>query len=45
VLGVREKFSATNHNAVPQEGIFVYQWAKQADGKFRLKQLVGPAGA
>jgi len=45
VLGVREKFSASNHNAVPQEGIFVYQWAKQPDGKFRLKQLVGPAGS
>lgn len=45
VLGVREKLSPSNHNAVPQEGIFVYQWAKQPDGKFRLKQLVGPAGS
>jgi branched-chain amino acid transport system substrate-binding protein len=43
VLGVREKFSASDHNAVPQEGIFVYQWVKQPDGKFRLKQLVGPS--
>jgi branched-chain amino acid transport system substrate-binding protein len=43
VLGVREKFSPTDHNAVPQEGIFIYQWAKQPDGKFRLKQLVGPS--
>lgn len=43
VIGVREKFSATEHNAVPQDGIFVYQWSKQPDGKFRLKQLVGPS--
>ena len=43
VLGVRERFSSSNHNAVPEEGIFIYQWAKQPDGKFRLKQLVGPS--
>jgi branched-chain amino acid transport system substrate-binding protein len=43
VLGVRERFSASNHNAVPQEGIFIYEWVKQPDGKFRLKQLVGPS--
>lgn len=43
VLDVHERFSSSNHDAVGLEGIFIYQWAKQPDGKFRLKQLVGPS--
>ena len=43
VLGVRERFTPQDHNAVPQEGVFIYQWEKDSAGKFRLKQLVGPS--
>jgi branched-chain amino acid transport system substrate-binding protein len=42
VLGVRERFSADSHDAVPPDGIAVYQWARNG-GAWGLKQLVGPA--
>jgi branched-chain amino acid transport system substrate-binding protein len=41
VLGVQEKFSASDHNACPEACIFLYQWDRQGD-KWRLKQLQGP---
>jgi branched-chain amino acid transport system substrate-binding protein len=41
VLGAREKLAPSDHNAVPQEGIFVYQWVKNGD-HWALKQLMAP---
>jgi branched-chain amino acid transport system substrate-binding protein len=41
VLGVRERFSADDHDAVPPDAIAVYQWAKNG-ATWSLKQLVGP---
>jgi branched-chain amino acid transport system substrate-binding protein len=44
VLGAREHFSASNHNAVADDGLFVYQWAR-AGTRWGLKQLAGPGSA
>jgi ABC-type branched-subunit amino acid transport system substrate-binding protein len=41
-LAVREKFSPSDHEAVPPDGVCVYQWVKNGDRWF-LRQLVGPA--
>jgi ABC-type branched-subunit amino acid transport system substrate-binding protein len=42
-LGVREQFTPTNHDAVPADSLFVYQWARAGD-RWTLKQLAGPTG-
>lgn len=42
LLGVRETFSSTDHDAVPPDGLFVYQWGKTG-AQWGLKQLAGPA--
>jgi hypothetical protein len=42
LVGVHEHFAPDDHDAVPVDGLFVYQWAKGAD-HWGLKQLVGPA--
>jgi branched-chain amino acid transport system substrate-binding protein len=42
-LGVREQFTPTNHDAVPADSLFVYQWARAGD-RWNLKQLAGPTG-
>ena len=41
-LAVREKFSPSDHEAVPADGVCVYQWVKSGD-RWSLRQLVGPA--
>jgi branched-chain amino acid transport system substrate-binding protein len=41
VLGVRERFAADDHDAVPMDSLSVYQWAKNGD-RWGLKQLTGP---
>ena len=41
-LGVREKFSPADHEAVALDGVAVYQWARSGSRWF-LHQLVGPA--
>jgi branched-chain amino acid transport system substrate-binding protein len=41
VLGVRERFAADDHDAVPLDGLGVYQWVKNGD-HWGLKQLIGP---
>lgn len=41
VLGVRERFAPDDHDAVPLDGLGVYQWVKNGD-RWSLKQLVGP---
>jgi branched-chain amino acid transport system substrate-binding protein len=38
VLGVHEHFSPTDHDAIPPDGLTIYQWAK-AGGHWGLKQL------
>jgi branched-chain amino acid transport system substrate-binding protein len=43
LLGVRERFSPADHDAVPPDGLFVYQWTKNGTG-WLLKQLAGPPG-
>jgi branched-chain amino acid transport system substrate-binding protein len=43
VLGARERFSPTDHNAVAEDGLFVYQWARTGT-RWGLKQLAGPGG-
>ncbi len=43
LLGVREHFTPDGHDAVPVDGVSVYQWAKNG-GQWGLKQLVGPRG-
>jgi branched-chain amino acid transport system substrate-binding protein len=40
-LGVEEKPSATDHNTVSQQGVYVYTWTRQGT-RLRLKQLAGP---
>ena len=42
LLGVRERFAPDDHDAVPVDGLAVYQWVKSGD-RWGLKQLVGPA--
>jgi branched-chain amino acid transport system substrate-binding protein len=42
VLGVRERFSVDDHDAVPPDGIAVYQWVRNGPA-WGLKQLAGPA--
>jgi branched-chain amino acid transport system substrate-binding protein len=42
VLGVRERFAADDHDAVPADGLDVYQWVRNGD-RWGLKQLIGPA--
>jgi branched-chain amino acid transport system substrate-binding protein len=42
LLGVRERFAADNHDAVPADGLSVYQWVKNGSA-WGLKQLVGPS--
>jgi branched-chain amino acid transport system substrate-binding protein len=42
VLGVRERFSPTDHDAVAPDGLFVYQWTRTGD-RWTLKQLAAPA--
>jgi branched-chain amino acid transport system substrate-binding protein len=41
VLGVRERLAADDHDAVPADGLDVYQWMKNGD-RWGLKQLTGP---
>lgn len=41
LLGVRERFTPDDHDAVPVDGLSVYQWTKLSD-HWALKQLVGP---
>jgi branched-chain amino acid transport system substrate-binding protein len=41
VLGVRERFTRDDHDAVPADGLGVYQWVKNGD-RWGLKQLIGP---
>ena len=41
VLGVRERFAADDHDAVPADGVFVYQWVRTG-ARWGLKQLAGP---
>jgi branched-chain amino acid transport system substrate-binding protein len=41
VLGVHERFAPDDHDAVPVDGLSVYQWAKNG-ANWGLKQLVGP---
>ena len=41
LLGVRERFAADDHDAVPADGLDVYQWVKNGD-RWGLKQLTGP---
>jgi branched-chain amino acid transport system substrate-binding protein len=41
VLGVREQFSPTNHDAVSPDGLCTYQWVKNGD-RWGLKLLQGP---
>ena len=41
LLGVREHFAPDVHDAVPLDGLGVYQWAKTGD-RWALHQLVGP---
>lgn len=41
-LGVRERFSPTDHSGVQQDQVFVYTWARQG-AKLRAKQLAGPS--
>jgi branched-chain amino acid transport system substrate-binding protein len=43
VLGVRERFTADDHDALPPDGLHVYQWAKGGGG-WGLKQLAAPGG-
>lgn len=43
VLGVHERFSPADHDAVPADSIFVYQWVKNGD-RWGLKRLAGPPG-
>lgn len=42
VLGVRERLSAADHNAVGQTGLMLYSWAKEGN-RYRLRQLATPA--
>ena len=42
VLGVRERLSAADHNAVGQTGVMLYSWAKEGN-RYRLRQLSAPA--
>jgi branched-chain amino acid transport system substrate-binding protein len=42
LMGVREHFATDDHDAVPVDGLSVYQWVKNGD-RWGLKQLVGPA--
>jgi branched-chain amino acid transport system substrate-binding protein len=42
LLGVREKYAPDDHDAVPEDGLAVYQWLKSGD-RWGLKQLVGPS--
>ncbi len=39
--GVEERFAPDRHEVLGADGLYVYQWAKQAD-RFRLLQLRGP---
>jgi ABC-type branched-subunit amino acid transport system substrate-binding protein len=41
LLGVRERFAPDDHDAVPLDGLGMYQWAKAGD-RWILHQLVGP---
>lgn len=41
VLGVAEHFSASNHDAIPDGAIFVYQWVASGDRR-GLRKLAGP---
>jgi branched-chain amino acid transport system substrate-binding protein len=41
VLGAHEKLAPGDHDALAQDGIYVYQWVKTGDRR-SLKQLVGP---
>jgi branched-chain amino acid transport system substrate-binding protein len=41
LLGVRERFAPDNHDAVPADGLSVYQWIRNGSA-WGLKQLVGP---
>jgi branched-chain amino acid transport system substrate-binding protein len=41
VLGVHEQFSRTDHDAVPPDGLCIYQWVKNSD-KWGLRLLSGP---
>jgi branched-chain amino acid transport system substrate-binding protein len=43
VLGVREQFTPADHDAVPADSLFVYQWTRTGD-RWTLKQLAGPTG-
>ena len=43
VLGVREQFSNTEHDAIPPDGLCIYQWVKNGD-RWGLRLLAGPGG-
>jgi len=38
ILGVAERFTSRQHDALASDGLFVYQWTKKGD-QYRLKQL------
>jgi len=42
MLGVHERFSPADHDAVPPDSMFFYQWVKNGD-RWGLKRLAGPA--
>jgi branched-chain amino acid transport system substrate-binding protein len=39
VLGVPERFTSRQHDALASDGLFVYRWARKGD-QYRLEQLV-----
>ena len=41
VLGVHEQFSPSDHDAVPPDSLFVYQWARNG-AQWGLRQLAAP---
>ncbi len=40
VLGVHERFARDDHDAVPMDGLSLYQWTKTG-ANWSLKQLAG----
>ena len=38
VLGVPERFTPRQHDALASDGLFVYRWARKG-GQYRLEQL------
>lgn len=42
LLGVHERYALDDHDAVPVDGLAIYQWSKIGD-HWGLKQIVGPS--